>query len=185
MDRFLKQLLIFVGLIYVATSKSSEDEGLQQRNQLLEQRIQQAKLEMWQRGAFAFPLLENDLHIPLQNKAEMMERQALLVSRSRPVKQARRGCATTANSYQDCYNTELSMSEIADRGWRSVMNSIRGGDSNSISEESHESFLDQKLEILANKYGSEFREAIEKVHKLSCCCRWLPKEKSSKLTFKV
>lgn len=153
----------FLSLCVGLSSSTTINQECDQRDvEAQKERIQQAKIELWKRGAFAldenalFPRNElssnNNESCELAAVADEMEHMVDLAPiRIGPIMEVRRDFQSTvgkANNY-----------DFGIGGVRNAMMQMRGGGGSSSSVQGN---AKPKLKELAERFGSEFTEAIKK-----------------------
>lgn len=141
-------LLILSNIAYA--SFASDDH---QKN--LEERLKEAKLNLWSRGEYNYDSYYSDGTCTLEEKVDLIETVSKWPPvRLGPIRKIRQRYLNEDCIELDCPTTLLDKGEF----WTQ----LRGGGTNQDPKTSHDVKLRDKIDELGRKFGPEFLEAIKK-----------------------
>lgn len=178
MKLIARQTLILILTKTYATAAASEQDPLDLRevdstlfdsyrtfqNEIAKRKIQQAKLDLWLRGAFDLnernlspAAADGDTSSTWDVVTDLEKQAAMAPLRHGPYKDVRRRLLQAIELENVGYRGQFGLSDL----WKHVL-TTRGGETGDP-DESYPIRLDAKLAKLSAKFGKPFIDAIEKV----------------------
>lgn len=158
----LKINLSLVGAVGIIAHEvnGSADTNFEQKTSNLEDRIYNAKMKLWSRGAYSYDFVSQE-SIATEREVNMIETEAIWSPlRLGPIRKVRHDFLTGNECFEtDCLFTKLRGGSTANEA------------ETSISSETYNDRLTRRLKQLELEFGQEFRDAIEqnqKEHTLDC-----------------